>query len=215
MIAYSSVAQIGYIYMGFGMGTTAGMVASIFHIFSHAATKSMLFISAIGLTDVSHGSRKFINLTGSALRNKIAGAGFLVGSLSMVGIPLFSGFISKLQFMDAATSLSYSRMLPSLVVLGISTILNAIYFMKTVIRIYTPIEKMGVNRAQADVETNTGAPKVRMGVNGEVYEPDFILFKNEKLYGFAILLFIALNITLGLYSNRIIELIRTGLEMFG
>lgn len=215
MIAYSSVAQIGYIYMGFGMGTTAGMVASIFHIFSHAATKSMLFISAIGLTDVSHGSRKFINLTGSALRNKIAGAGFLVGSLSMVGIPLFSGFISKLQFMDAASSLSYSRMLPSLVVLGISTILNAIYFMKTVIRIYTPVEKMGVNRAQADVETNTGAPKVRMGVNGEVYEPDFILFKNEKLYGFAILLFIALNITLGLYSNRIIELIRTGLEMFG
>lgn len=53
MISFSSVAQIGYIYMGFGLGTEIGMVASIFHILSHAATKSLLFISAIGLTDVS------------------------------------------------------------------------------------------------------------------------------------------------------------------
>ena len=60
MVAFSSVAQIGYIYMGFGMGTQEGMTASIFHILSHAATKSLLFIAAIGLTDVSGGSRKFI-----------------------------------------------------------------------------------------------------------------------------------------------------------
>ena len=214
MIAFSSVAQIGYIYMGFGMGTTAGMVASIFHILSHAATKSMLFISAIGLTDVSHGSRRFIDLTGSAHRNRIAGAGFFVGSLSMVGFPLFSGFISKLQFMDAASSLHYQKMLPALIVLGISTILNAIYFMKTVLRIYTPIEKLGANRAQADVATNTSTAVTRVGINGLVEEPDFILFKSEKLYGFVIILFIALNMALGLCSNSILGWIRTGLEMF-
>ncbi len=40
MISYSSIAQIGYIYMGFGLGTTAGIVASIYHIVSHAATKA-------------------------------------------------------------------------------------------------------------------------------------------------------------------------------
>ena len=39
MVAFSSVAQIGYIYMGFGLGSTFGVVASIFHILSHAATK--------------------------------------------------------------------------------------------------------------------------------------------------------------------------------
>ena len=138
MIAYSSVAQIGYIYMGFGMGTEAGMTASVFHILSHAATKSLLFIAAIGLTDVSGGSRKFIELTGAAYRNKWAGAAFTVGSLSMVGVPLFSGFISKLLFAQAAVQ-NHTKMLPALIVLGISTILNAIYFMKTVIRIYTPV----------------------------------------------------------------------------
>ncbi|MCR5502144.1 MAG: sodium:proton antiporter [Lachnospiraceae bacterium] len=220
MIAYSSIAQIGYIYMGFGMGTELGMVASIFHILSHAATKSLLFIAAIGLTDVSHGSRAFLDLTGSAHRNRIAGAGFLVGALSMVGIPLFSGFISKLQFMDAAGSLSYSKMLPSLVVLGISTILNAIYFMKTVLRIYTPAEKIPVNRAMADAPTVTApsafhvATGERKGINGLIVEKDRILFKEEAGYGIVILCFILLNMALGLMSTPILQAIRDGLSMF-
>lgn len=213
MIAFSSVAQIGYIYMGFGMETQNGMVASIFHILSHAATKSLLFIAAIGLTDVSRGSRHFIDLTGSAHRNRLAGVGFLVGSLSMVGVPLFSGFISKLQFMDAASSLNYNKMLPSLIVLGISTILNAIYFMKTVIRIYTPADKIGVNRAQADTRTNTVYTD-RIGINGVVEEKDRITFSQNKLYGITIILFVILNVALGLCSNFVIEYIKMGLEMF-
>ena len=109
MISYSSVAQIGYIYMGFGLGTTAGMVASIFHILSHAATKSLLFISGVGLTDVSGEKTQFIELTGSAYRNVAAGLAFTVGSLSMVGIPLFSGFISKLLFSQAERHLFYEN----------------------------------------------------------------------------------------------------------
>lgn len=212
MIAFSSVAQIGYIYMGFGLGTEAAMIASIYHILAHAATKSMLFVSAIGLTDVSKGSRHFIDLTGAAHRNKIAGLGFLVGSLSMVGIPVFSGFISKLQFMDAAFGVSYAKMFPALVVLGISTILNAVYFMKTVIRIYTPSEKMTVNRAQVDMETVTSP--VRMGINGVVVEKSRIHFSEERLYGTVIIGFIVLNIFLGVYSNEILRLIKMGLEMF-
>ena len=44
MLAYSSVAQIGYIFMGLGLGSVAGVLATIFHVFAHAATKSMLFI---------------------------------------------------------------------------------------------------------------------------------------------------------------------------
>ena len=138
MIAFSSVAQIGYIYMGFGLGTTEGMVASIFHILAHAATKSLLFVSAIGLTDVSAGSRNFFDLTGSAYRNKVAGVGFSVGAMSMVGIPLFSGFVSKLLFAEAAVMHPTHKMMPTLIVLAVSTILNAIYFLKTVVRIYVP-----------------------------------------------------------------------------
>lgn len=185
MIAFSSVAQIGYIYMGFGLGTQVGVVASIFHILSHAATKSLLFISASGLVDASGGSKKFIDLTGAAYRNKIAGVAFSVGALSMVGLPLFSGFISKLLFAQAAVRNS-GKMLPTMIVLAISTILNAIYFMKTVIRIYTPVE--------SDYPT--------------------IPLKEHKIFGIAMVCFIALNVFLGLWSDTVVGLIETGLAMF-
>lgn len=186
MIAFSSVAQIGYIYMGIGLGTQVGMVASVFHVLSHAATKSLLFISAIGLTDVSGGSRQFIELTGAGYRNKYAGAAFMVGSLSMVGVPMFSGFISKLLFAQAAVQ-NDGKMLPALIVLGISTVLNAIYFMKTVIRIYTPVED-------------------------SVYPT--VTLKNGRIYAATLVCFIVLNVILGVYSQPIVDLIESGLNMF-
>lgn len=186
MIAFSSVAQIGYIYMGFGLGTEAGMVASIFHIFSHAATKSMLFIAGVGLTDASGKSKKFIDLTGAGYRNVMAGITFTVGSLSMVGVPLFSGFISKILFAQAGVSVGINKMLPTLIVLAISTILNAIYFMKTVVRIYTPVK--------------TDYPSVK--------------WKQDVAYGVVCIFFIICNVILGMYSEPIVELIRSGLAMF-
>ena len=185
MIAFSSVAQIGYIYMGIGMGTQFAMAASVFHILSHAATKSLLFVATAGLCDVSGGSKHFVDLTGAAYRDKWAGAAFSVGALSMVGVPLFSGFISKLLFAQAAVNLS-GRMLPVLVVLGISTILNAIYFMKTVVRIYTPVKENGAKGNQ----------------------------DGRLLYPLVLCLFIALNVILGVNSQPIVDLIEQGLQMF-
>ena len=192
MISFSSVAQIGYIYMGFGLGTEVGMVASIFHILAHAATKSLLFISAIGLTDVSAGSRSFFDLTGAGYRNKIAGVGFAVGSLAMVGIPIFSGFVSKLLFAEAAIIDPSWRMFPTLIVLAISTILNAIYFLKTVLRIYTPETK--------EIEEKKGFYR--------------ITWKNQKWYSLTIVLFVIVNLILGVSSQPIIELIKEGLHNF-
>ena len=187
MIAFSSVAQIGYIYMGFGLGTSVGMVASIFHIFSHASSKSLLFIAAAGLSDASGQSKKFRDLTGSGFRNPIAGIAFSIGACSMVGIPMFSGFISKLLFAQAAAQNEIGKMLPTLICLAISTVLNAIYFMKTVIRIYTP----------------------RRG------EEAVVRFKNQPVLSVAMLLMIVLNMFLGCCSQPIVNWIEMGLGMFG
>ena len=192
MIAFSSVAQIGYIYMGLGLGTEAGVVAAIFHVLAHGATKSLLFISAIGLTDVSGGSRSFFELTGSGYRNKIAGVGFLVASLSMVGIPIFSGFVSKLLFAEAAVLVPDWKLLPTLIVLAVSTILNAIYFLKTVVRIYIPANK------------------------DEVAERGYFTrkFHEQKVYCGTIVMFILINLILGMTSQPIISLIAEGLHHF-
>ena len=192
MISFSSVAQIGYIYMGFGLGTEAGIIASIFHIFAHAASKSLLFISAIGLTDVSAGSRSFFDLTGAGYRNKAAGIGFAVGSFSMVGIPIFAGFVSKLLFAEAAIDHPTWKMFPTLIVLAISTILNAIYFLKTVLRIYVP--------ENPAVEKEKGFFRITMS--------------KQKMYTVTILLFVVLNLMLGMNSKPILEMIKEGLHNF-
>ena len=192
MIAFSSVAQIGYIYMGFGIGTEAGMIASIFHILTHAATKSLLFVSAIGLTDVSDGSRSFFEITGAGYRNRFAGVGFTVGALSMVGIPMFSGFVSKLLFAQAAVLIPNWKLFPTLMVLAVSTILNAVYFLKTVVRIYTPVDPAVIREKKY-----------------------FNLRHNQQmLYCVTIVLFIIVNLILGMTSQPIIRLIEEGLRNF-
>lgn len=186
LIAYSSVAQIGYIYMGIGLGTEGAMIAAVFHMMSHAATKSMLFIAAAGLSEVSGGSKDFTDLKGSGYRNKIAGAAFTVGALSMVGIPLLAGFTSKVYFAVAAVDAEPKKMGAAMVVLAISTILNAVYFIRAVISIYTPRNAK---------------------YNNPSYHP-------AKTMTIALLLFIVLNFFLGIGSNLVYRLIESGLSMF-
>ena len=194
MIAYSSVAQIGYIYMGFGLGTKEGMVASMYHVLCHAATKSLLFVAASGLTDATDDETDFFCLTGAGYRNKVAGVAFAVGSLSMVGLPMLAGFISKVLFAQASIG-SGSKMLPTLIALAISTILNAIYFLKTVIRIYTPARTVN-NR----------------GIDFTAYHS--VKASDQTVKTAVMICFIFLNLFLGLMSEPLVNMLRQGLEMF-
>ena len=193
MIAFSSVAQIGYIYMGFGLGTALGVLASIYHILSHAATKSLLFVSASGLSECSGDNKELlVKLTGAGYRNPIAGMAFTVGALSMIGFPLFSGFISKILFAQAAVNQA-ERMLPTLIALALSTILNVIYFMRAVLVIYTP--RKGISAEES------GYQRIRMG--------------KDPGKSAVLVCFMLLNLVLGLMSQPIVELCSRGLGMFG
>ncbi len=140
MLAYSSAAQIGYIYMGLGLGNHEGMVAACFHILAHAITKAMLCICAGGLIEASEGNVGINSLRGAGHRNLVAGIGFTVGGLSMIGIPLTAGFISKLYF-ATATIYSPQKMVITLLTLAISMILNAMYFIPSAIAIWSPVDK--------------------------------------------------------------------------
>ena len=117
MLAYSSVAQVGYIFMGVGLGSIEGLIASCFHILVHAC---------------HHKSLK--NLRGSAYRDIGAGLGFTVGALSMIGIPLFGGFVSKLYFASAAVPTGMTAMI--LLTIALSTVLNALYYVPALLAIW-------------------------------------------------------------------------------
>ena len=192
MIAYSSVAQIGYIYMGIGLGTQAGMVAAIFHIFSHSASKALLFISSVGLYEVSENKKDYLSLRGAGYRNPMAGIGFGVGALSMVGVPMLAGFISKLLFATSALE-SPHKMFITLLALAFSTVLNAIYFLRMVITLYRPsTSSEGKETEDEPIEAKKSSWNLRL----------------------AILCFIVLNLVLGMSSQPIVAAIGDGLMMF-
>ena len=136
MIAYSSVAQIGYIYMGIGLATDAGMAAAMFQVIAHAVCKAMLFLSAGGLCDASEDQRNFRALHGAIYRHPVAGITFVVGALSMIGVPFLSGFIVKVAFAEAALTQIGTRAYMVLGVLAVSTALNAVYFGRTIITLF-------------------------------------------------------------------------------
>lgn len=193
MIAYSSVAQIGYIYMGIGLGSKAGMTAAIFHLLTHAATKSLLFISAVGLYQVSGGRTDYVGLRNAGYRNRVAGLAFTVGSLSMVGFPMLSGFISKYLFATAALERPH-KMIITILALIVSTILNAIYFLRQVVTIYSGHDE-----------------------EEEYNSVEFIkeaIAESTATNTLASVLLVALNLFLGLGSSIVVDLISRGLDMF-
>ncbi len=95
MLAYSSISQIGYIIVGFGLGTPLGIMGGLFHLFNHATFKGLLFLDA-GATEYATGTRDLTKLGGINNRLPITGLTTTVGTFSIAGVPPFNGFWSKL-----------------------------------------------------------------------------------------------------------------------
>lgn len=94
MLAYSSVAQIGYITLGIGLATATGLTASIVHLFNHALIKAALFMS-LGAMMFHKGAVDLSRLKGLGKEMPWTSAAFVLGGLSLIGVPLTVGFVSK------------------------------------------------------------------------------------------------------------------------
>ncbi len=135
MIAWSSVAQVGYIFLGVGLNTIAGIAAACLHIIVHACIKPMLFTAAGGLSNAAGHKKGLHALMGTFYVNQWAGLGLAVGAFSMMGIPGFAGFASKLSLTLA--SFDSPVIIWSLAALAASSVLNALYYVPAVIVILT------------------------------------------------------------------------------
>ncbi len=94
LLAYSSVSQIGYVFAGIGLGTYLGTYGGLFHAMTHLLAKSLLFFCS-GAIIYRLGIRKISDLGGLARKMPITAFCFFVGALSIGGLPLFAGFMSK------------------------------------------------------------------------------------------------------------------------
>lgn len=188
MLANSSVAQIGYIFMGLGMGTQAGVVAACFHILVHSTCKPLLFCCAGRLSAVSGHHKSLHMLRGSAYRDAAAGVGFTVGALSMIGLPLLGGFVSKLYFSQAA--LGSPWMAVTLTVIALSTVLNALYYVPAIMAIWVRPPEEEERRILADV-----------GAEALAFDRSFFT---------AAVLFIAIIFGLGILYHPVLNVIAEG-----
>ena len=94
VLAYSSVAQIGYITLGFSLANEQGLTGSLIHIFNHALIKSGLFLAA-GIVVYRLGDTELSKLHGLGRKMPWTAAAVTAGGLGLIGVPLTSGFISK------------------------------------------------------------------------------------------------------------------------
>ena len=101
MLAYSSVAQIGYMVLGISFVTVLGLQAGIVHLFNHALMKGALFL-VLGAIFYRIGSCHIESLAGAGRRMPWTMAAFVGGGLSLIGVPLTAGFISKWYLIQAA-----------------------------------------------------------------------------------------------------------------
>jgi multicomponent Na+:H+ antiporter subunit D len=128
LFAYSSVAQIGYMIVGFSIGTSAGLMATLLHIFNHALMKGALFL-ALGAVMYRINSVQLNDFKGLARQMPITMAAIVVGGLSLIGVPLTVGFVSKWYLIIAALENGWW---PVAVLILLGSLLAIIYVWKIV-----------------------------------------------------------------------------------
>jgi multicomponent Na+:H+ antiporter subunit D len=101
LFALSSVAQVGYMLMGLAFGTAAGVAAGLLHLFNHAIMKGALFM-ALGALSMRLGVTRVSDFRGMGRVMPFTMAGMVLAGLSLIGVPLTAGFISKWYLLEAA-----------------------------------------------------------------------------------------------------------------
>ncbi|PPR79583.1 MAG: Na(+)/H(+) antiporter subunit D1 [Alphaproteobacteria bacterium MarineAlpha2_Bin1] len=94
LLAFSSLAQVGYIILGVSFNNINGLTAAIVHIFNHALSKGALFL-AMGSVALVIGSVKIKDINGLGKKMPFTSFAIVIGGLSLIGVPITAGFISK------------------------------------------------------------------------------------------------------------------------
>ena len=150
MLAYSSIANIGYIVLAIGLApsTSLGLSPAVMHIANHAVIKGCMFMTACGFI-YKYDLKDIRNFTGLGRRMPYTSLGLILASLAMIGMPPGSGFVTKWYLIRAALE---ARSYIFVAVIFVSTLLMIVYFWRV-------IEIMYIRH-----ETATAAEPAGMGI---------------------------------------------------
>ncbi|MBZ0134829.1 MAG: monovalent cation/H+ antiporter subunit D family protein [Planctomycetes bacterium] len=132
ILAYSSIAQIGYIALGFALDNKNGLTAAVIHIFNHALTKGGMFM-ALGVVAYRLGNTRLQDLRGLGRKLPVSMGAFTAGGLGLIGVPLTAGFVSKWYLVTGAIEAGRYEM-AAIVLVG--SLLAVVYVWRVVETIY-------------------------------------------------------------------------------
>src|SRR5437773_3386119 len=165
ILAYSTLSQLGYMVMAVGLASND---AAMFHLFTHAFFKALLFLAAGSVIVMLHHEQNIWKMGGLSRRLPITFFTFFVGALALIGCPPFSGFFSK----DAILALAYERNMPIFAVGLLTAFLTAFYVVRLLVIVF-----FGKPRSDSARES-TESPPVMTG-------PLIVLALLATLGGFA------------------------------
>ncbi|MCB1627881.1 MAG: monovalent cation/H+ antiporter subunit D family protein [Xanthomonadales bacterium] len=143
LLAYSSVAQVGYMVLGLALASSLGVTAALLHMFNHALMKGALFL-ALGCIAYRVGNNDVDRMRGLGKAMPWTMAAFVIGGLSLIGVPLTVGFISKWYLVLAALEQGWWWLV---VVILVSSLLAVIYIWRIVeVAYFQPSESRDVQR---------------------------------------------------------------------
>jgi len=129
ILAYSTLSQLGYMVMAVGLASNE---AAMFHLFTHAFFKALLFLAAGSVIFMIHHEQNIWKMGGLFRKLPITFVTFVVGALALIGCPPFSGFFSK----DAILALAYERNTPIFVVGLFTAFLTAFYVVRLLVIVF-------------------------------------------------------------------------------
>ncbi|HEX7458842.1 MAG TPA: NADH-quinone oxidoreductase subunit L [Ginsengibacter sp.] len=121
VLAYSTVSQLGYMFLGLGVGAYS---AAVFHVMTHAFFKALLFLAAGSVIHAMGGEQDINKMGGIGKKMKITYITFFIACVAIAGIPPFSGFFSKDEILAAAFSVN-----PLLYIIGVGGALLTAFYM--------------------------------------------------------------------------------------
>jgi NADH-quinone oxidoreductase subunit L len=206
VLAYSTLSQLGYMVMAVGL---ASGQAAMFHLFTHAAFKALLFLGSGSIIFMLHHEQNIWQMGGLAKRLPITFLTFLVGTLALIGFPGFSGFFSK----DAILLLAYEKSFPIFLLGAFTALLTAFYMTRLVIVTFFGSPRSATAARGGEAPLVMTAPLVLLAIPAAIgglgfFARRFLELPNEQETGIAVPAIAFAALLLGafgaifLYHNR-------------
>src|SRR5438094_1626729 len=157
ILAYSTISQLGYMIMAVGLASNE---AAMFHLFTHAFFKALLFLAAGSILMMLHHEQNIWRMGGLSRRLPITFLTFAVGALALIGCPPFSGFFSK----DAILALAYEHNTPIFAVALFTAFLTAFYVIRMLVIVFFGKPRTDIARESHESPAVMTAPLIVLAI---------------------------------------------------